>query len=96
MKAIWLRRAAADLRIIRAYIAEHDPRAAVSVAQRIKQTVEHVKVHPQMGRQAARDDVRLMTVPGLPYLVPYRVRNNRIEILRVFHTAQVRPSSWDE
>ncbi|MBI4707802.1 MAG: type II toxin-antitoxin system RelE/ParE family toxin [Candidatus Omnitrophica bacterium] len=24
-------------------------------------------------------------VSGLPYIIPYRVRNNVIEILRVFH-----------
>lgn len=96
MKAVWLRRAVADLRSVRAYIAEHDPLTAESVAQRIKQTVEHVKAHPHLGRPAARDGVRLMTVPSLRYLIPYRVSHGRIEILRVFHTSQTRPSSWDE
>lgn len=33
-----------------------------------------------------------VAVPGLPYLVVYRVRENPVEILRVFHTAR----NWTE
>jgi plasmid stabilization system protein ParE len=32
-----------------------------------------------------------LVVPGLPYLIVYRVRANTVEILRVFHTARNRP-----
>jgi toxin ParE1/3/4 len=96
MKLVWLPRAVADLQEIRAYIAEHDRRAARAVAQKIRTLVARLKAHPGMGRPTEVDDIRKISVPGLPYLIPYRVRDSRIEILRVFHTAQPQPSSWHE
>jgi plasmid stabilization system protein ParE len=33
-------------------------------------------------------------VPRIRYLVPYRVRREEIEILRVFHTSRRLPQRW--
>jgi toxin ParE1/3/4 len=35
-----------------------------------------------------------LVVANTPYLVPYRVRNNVIEILRVFHGARKWPQKF--
>jgi plasmid stabilization system protein ParE len=43
---------------------------------------------------ASVDGVYELHVPGLPYLLPYRIVDDRIEILRVFHESQDRPSAW--
>jgi toxin ParE1/3/4 len=96
MKLVWLPRAVADLQHARAYIAEHDPHSARAVAQKIRTLVARLKSHPGMGRPTEMDDIRKISVPGLPYLIPYRVKEQRIEILRVFHTAQEQPESWEE
>ncbi|WP_088344827.1 MULTISPECIES: type II toxin-antitoxin system RelE/ParE family toxin [Rhodomicrobium] len=96
MKLVWLPRAVADLQEVRAYIAERDARTARAVAQKVRTLVARLKVHPGMGRPTEIDDIRKISVPGLPYLIPYRVRDDRIEILRVFHTAQDQPGSWHE
>lgn len=95
MKLVWLPRAVADLQHARAYIAEHDPQAARAVAQKIRTLVARLKTRPGMGRPTEIDDIRKISVPGLPYLIPYRVKERRIEILRVFHTAQEQPESWE-
>lgn len=95
MKIVWLPRAVSDLQDIRAYIAQHDPRAAQRIAQRIRQTVRHLKVHPQLGRPADVENIRMMSVPTAPYCIPYRAKDECIEILRVFHTAQEPPESWE-
>lgn len=84
MKVVWLPHAVADLANARAYIAQHNPSAAKSVAARIKKIVSQLCRHPYLGRPTDVEDVREMTVAGLPYLIPYRVRDDRIEILRVF------------
>lgn len=34
-------------------------------------------------------------IPGLSYTLPYRIVNNEIQILRVFHEAQNKPSKWE-
>jgi toxin ParE1/3/4 len=96
MKLVWLPRAIADLQQARAYIAEHDPQAARAVAQKIRTLVARLKTRPGMGRPTEIDDIRKISVPGLPYLIPYRVKERRIEILRVFHTAQEQPERWEE
>ena len=96
MKLVWLPRAVADLQEARAYIAEHDPQAARAVAQKIRKLVAHLKARPHLGRQADVDEIRQISVPGLPYLIPYRVKDGRIEILRVFHTAQEPPQNWKD
>jgi plasmid stabilization system protein ParE len=31
---------------------------------------------------------RELVIEGLPYIIPYRVRDNHVEILRVLHTAR--------
>jgi plasmid stabilization system protein ParE len=31
---------------------------------------------------------RELVIGGLPYIIPYRIRENDIEILRVLHTAR--------
>ena len=96
MKLVWLPRAVADLQEARAYIAAHDPQAARAVAQKIRKLVARLKARPHLGRQADVDEIRQISVPGLPYLIPYRVKDGRIEILRVFHTAQARPQNWKD
>lgn len=35
---------------------------------------------------------RELVVPGTPFIVPYRVIQNRIEIIRVLHTSQLWPA----
>ena len=95
MKIAWLPRAIDDLQDIRTYIARRDPRAARRVAQKIRQTVGHLKAHPQLGRPADVENIRIMSAPSLPYFIPYRVNDGCIEILRVFHTAKDRPETWE-
>ena len=94
MKLVWLPRAIADLTDIRAYIADHDPGAARPAATRIRTVVGHLKAHPSLGRPSNVEGLREISVPGLPYVIPYRVKNERIELLRVFHTARQRPENW--
>jgi addiction module RelE/StbE family toxin len=96
VKVVWLEQAFADLQAVRAYVSAHNPAAARKVASRIRKTVPHLTAHPHLGRPTDVQDIREMTVAGLPDLLAYRVREDRIEILRVFHTSQQRPESWEE
>jgi plasmid stabilization system protein ParE len=44
--------------------------------------------------EAASVSTRELVVANTPYLVPYRVRNNVVEILRVFHGARKWPQKF--
>jgi plasmid stabilization system protein ParE len=89
----WLRRAAADLEQVEAYVAQDDPRAAVRTVLRIVDTAERLAQFPDLGRPGRLEGIQELIVLGGTYILPYRVRTNRGEILRVFHHARRWPES---
>ncbi len=94
MKLRLLPRAARDLAEIRTYIATDDPDAAAAVATALRKSLALIAERPDIGRPGATPDIREWSVPRLPYVVPYRVRGDHVEILRVWHTRRNRPSEW--
>jgi toxin ParE1/3/4 len=90
----WLRIALANLNDEAEYIAQDNPAAAIRVAESIQQAVENLRLFPAMGRPGRVLGTRELVVPGTPYIIPYRVRNNEIEILRVFHASRRWPKSF--
>jgi toxin ParE1/3/4 len=49
--------------------------------------------HPHIGRPARVAGTRELIVPRTPYLLPYRVRGQTVEILRVYHGARRWPKT---
>jgi plasmid stabilization system protein ParE len=82
-----------DLEEIQVFIGAEDPSAAARVVERLVQSFELLSTRPEIGRPIAGRPVREWTVPGLPYLLPYIVRED-IVILRVYHTRRKRPKRW--
>ena len=96
MRIVWLSFAQRDLLSISAY---YESVATKELADRLMQRIVHsassLITNPYLGRPSESvDGVHELLVPRLPYLLPYRVVDNRIEILRVFHESQDRPSTW--
>ncbi len=91
MRIRWLRTALRNLQQEAEYIAQEDPAAAQRVVGRIGDAVRHLEGHPSMGRAGRVPGTRELVVSGTPYIVPYRVRGQEIEILRVFHAARKWP-----
>jgi toxin ParE1/3/4 len=87
----WLRRALANLETEAEYIAADNPAAARRVVLRILRAVDLLKKNPAMGRAGRVAGTRELVVAGTQYLVPYRVRGEAVEILRVFHAARKWP-----
>jgi toxin ParE1/3/4 len=88
MRLVWRRQARNDLIEARRFIARDDPAAARRVVMRIATAVERLTTSPEIGRLGRVTGTRELVVPGLPYIVPYRVREGTIEILRVYHTSR--------
>jgi addiction module RelE/StbE family toxin len=93
MRLRYTRRAQRHLEGISEYITERNPDAAWQVGERIRETVELLRLFPNIGRQGAFDGTREVVVPGLPYIIVYRVDagTEKIAILGVYHGAQMRP-----
>lgn len=91
MRIRWLRRAPANLDEEAEYIAEDNPAAAGRVVLRILRAVDLLKKNLAAGRAGRVAGTRALVVAGTPYIVPYRVRGEAVEILRVFHAARKWP-----
>jgi toxin ParE1/3/4 len=95
MKILWSLKAIQDLDSLRAYIAEESPANAQRVVLRILHDVEELLPdHPPMGRAGRVPGTRELIVPRTPYIVPYRVDRQTIQILRVYHGARRWPDSF--
>ncbi|MGH6916937.1 MAG: type II toxin-antitoxin system RelE/ParE family toxin [Geminicoccaceae bacterium] len=88
MEVRWLDDALADVTEIYRYVAADDPRAAARVIQRIQAAVRLLAQMPQRGRPGRWPGTRELVIPRTAFIVPYRVRGDLIEILRVFHGAR--------
>lgn len=95
MNPIWSSEAVADLAALRAYIAQDDPAAAQRVALHIIRNVETLLPNsPEMGRPGRVPGTRELVIPRTPYIVPYRLVGNTIQVLRVFHSARRWPEAF--
>lgn len=96
MRVRWLRAALAELDAEAEYIARDNPKAASKIVGYIATAVDRLARHPSMGRPGRVSGTRELVVSGTPYIIPYRVRGDFVEILRVFHAARKWPRSFDE
>jgi toxin ParE1/3/4 len=85
LKLRWTRPALADLIEAQNYIARDNPAAAHAVAQRLWDAAKNLCDHPDMGRPGHVTGTREWPVSQTPYLIVYRVKNEAVEILRVWH-----------
>ena len=89
MRLRWTRLAEGDLDAIAEYIGQDSPAAATRVVlELIDQAETLLSGHTALGRPGRVIGTRELVIQGLPYIIPYRVRDNTIEILRVIHTAR--------
>jgi len=92
---IWSTAAIADLARLRAYIAEDDPAAAQRVALHIVHNVETLlPTNPRIGRPGRVPGTRELVIPKTPFIVPYRIMDSTIEVLRVYHGARRWPERF--
>ena len=95
MKLVWSPEALEDLKDLHAYIARDDPAAATKVVRRVVSLVaERLPDNPASGRPGRVPGTRELVITRTPFLVPYRVGPDRIEILRVYHAARLWPDRF--
>lgn len=94
MRVRWLRKALKNLDEEAAYIATDDPAAARMVVARVLEAIAALAEQPGLGRPGRVPGTRELIVLRTRYIVPYRVRGDSVEILRVFHTSRRPPERW--
>ena len=88
MKIAWSRRAIRHLLYLHEYIARDSEKYAELLAARILDAVELLENHPEMGRPGRVVGTRELVVSDTPYIIPYRIRRERLQLIAVFHGRQ--------
>jgi toxin ParE1/3/4 len=89
----WTHRALRALDSIAEYIAQDRPEAASRTVERVWDRVSELSRFPDSGRPGRIPGTRELVVSGTLLIVPYRVREGRVEVLAVLHGAQRWPDS---
>ena len=66
--------------------------AATRVAAAVVNATDQLEQFPQSGRPGRVKRTRELIVPGLPYIIPYRVVDDVVVILSVIHTSRKWPA----
>ena len=89
MIVIWSDEAIDDLASLRAYISKDSLLSARRVASMIVDSVEALlPANPKIGRPGRISGTRELVIPHTPYIVPYRLRDGAVNVLRVYHGAR--------
>ena len=91
MSVVFSKAALVDLRSIRRHIGLENPAAATRIAVQIIAACDRLEYLPERGRPGQRPGTRELTAMR-PYVIVYRVRDDAVQILRIWHGAQERDS----
>jgi toxin ParE1/3/4 len=89
MRTVWSPQAIDDLVALRTYIEQDNPAAARRIVLHIIQNIDTLLPRsPEMGPPGRVPGTRELIIPRTPFIVPYRLEGNTIQILRIFHGAR--------
>ena len=94
MRVRWLRTALRNLDEEASFIASDDPAAARLAVERVLEAVAQLAQQPGLGRPGRVPGTRELVVSKTRHIVPYRVRGDTVQILRLFHTSRRLPERW--
>jgi toxin ParE1/3/4 len=90
MSIRWTPASAADLQRISDYLRDHYPHYRQATIRKIYDAIQSLKEWPHLGRAGCEEETRELLFPPLPYVAIYRVKEQSIEVLRIYHGAQDR------
>jgi toxin ParE1/3/4 len=90
MRIRWTPAAVADLQSIDAYLREHHPHYEHPTMRKLYDSILSLKEFPLRGRTGRVEGTRELLFPPLPYIAVYRVKDDAVEVLRIYHAAQER------
>lgn len=94
MTPVWTPRALQDLGDVISHIAEDNPEAAAELADQVIRVVETtLSDQPHIGRPGRVDGTRELVIRP-SYILVYRVKQGRIELLTFRHAARLWPGRF--
>ena len=96
MKLRWDARALMGVEAIFAFMFRDDQAAAKLFVDAIEEATGRLLAIPKSGRRSAVEGMRLLAVPGQPYIIVYRVRGEIVDIVTLIYTAEREPENGRE
>jgi toxin ParE1/3/4 len=84
----WTALALNDFEQAHDYIVQDNPEAATQIAQRLLDAARTLLDYPYIGRVGEDETTREWQVQKTPYLLVYTIKDEVIEIVRVWHFAR--------
>jgi toxin ParE1/3/4 len=94
MKIKWVRLALTDLDDAAAFISQDTPQAAKRIVKRIRDAARLLSDQPNVGRPGRVHGTRELVIADTPFILPYRVVRDTVQILRVLHGARKWPEQF--
>jgi toxin ParE1/3/4 len=91
LNVCWLEKAIIDIEEAYDFILLDNPQAAENEINKVLEAVKRLSENPAMGKAGRVAKTRELVVAGTPYILIYRAKGNRLEILRIFHGARQWP-----
>ena len=94
MKIVLTRLALEDLDAAYNYIAANNPDAAIDMIERIEKALDALMKYPEMGKIGRIPGTRELIITRTPFIIPYRIEADQIEILAVIHGSKSWPDNF--
>lgn len=88
MKINYSKKAKQDIKDVIAYYEGVAPRAALDFALSLRLTLDNIIQFPEAGRKLEDNINREFPMKNWPFVIPYKIKDKEIFVLRVFHTSR--------
>lgn len=96
MRIRYTRRATRHLAALRRFSTDRfGATTAATTLERIRAAIVDLAHRPKRGRSGRIPGSRELVIPGLPFIVAYRITESSIDILAILHAAQRWPQELD-
>jgi addiction module RelE/StbE family toxin len=94
MRIVWSPEAREDLLSLFSYVAGDDLKAAKKLRKVILSKIELLAKAPHIGRSGRVPGTKELIIENTPYIIPYRYKDDRLEIVRVYHSSRKWPEKF--
>jgi len=92
MRVTWSTAAHRDIHRLAEYLSERSPSGAARMVRAIYARTDRMGREPLLGRIGRQEGARERVVPGTPYVIVCRLREDSLQIVRILHGAQQWPA----
>lgn len=95
MRIVWSTEAREDLLSLFSYVAKDNPKAAKKLRDIILSKIEILAETPNIGRPGRVPGTKELIIDKTSYIIPYRCKDDRLEIVRVYHSSRKWPAKFE-